>query len=156
MRELAASARIAISAGRRRLNGDGFAGFEHGGVATLKLLQLSVLTPNPVLADLTALAAGKPERTHAAVAGEDRAVHAFEKTDRAANAVAGVPAAPAARALADVEILEQHRIAEFEHFRVGEPGIGHVGVHGVGAGKAGPGRGAGADRLVILVLRVAE
>jgi hypothetical protein len=31
-----------------------------------------------------------------------------------------------------------------------------VGVHGVGAGKAGPGRRAGADRLVILIARIAE
>ena len=47
--------RRAISAGRRRLNGDGLASFEHGGVAALKLLQPPVLSPNPVLADLTRL-----------------------------------------------------------------------------------------------------
>ena len=64
-------------------------------------------------------------------------------------------AAPAG-ILADVKILEQHRIAEFQNFRIGEPRIGHVGVDGVGAGKAGPRRRARTDRLVILVARIAE
>ena len=59
----------------------------------------------------------------------------------------------AAGALADVEILEHHRIAEFQNFRIGQPRVGHVRVHGVGAVEAGPGRRAGADRLVILVAR---
>ena len=62
---------------------------------------------------------------------------------------------------ADVEILEQHGEAQFQHFRVGEARIGHVGVDARRAGKAAAvvhaaGRRAGADRLVILVLFVAE
>ena len=39
----------------------------------------------------------------------------------------------AARALADVEVLEQDRIAELQNSGIGEARVGHVGVHGVGA-----------------------
>ena len=55
-----------------------------------------------------------------------------------------------------MEVLEQHRITELEHLRVGEAGIGHVSVHGVGAGKSRTRRGARTDRLVVLVPGVAE
>jgi hypothetical protein len=78
-----------------------------------------------------------------------RALHPFEEADGAADAVAGAPFALAAGTGADVEILQYHRITEFEHFRVGEPRVGHVRMHGVGAVEAGTGRRARADRFVI-------
>ena len=101
-------------------------------------------------------AAGKAEGPHAAMARQDRAVHLLEEADACAGAVAGVPLAAPAGTSADVEILQHHRKAQFQHLRVGEPRIGHVGVHGVGAVEARAGRRAGADRLVILIGRVAE
>src|SRR5262249_59283990 len=91
-----------------------------------------------------------------AVAGQNRAIHLFQETDRPAHAVAGIPAAASARTWADVEILEQDRIAKLQHLRVGQPRVGHVGVHGIGAGKARARRRARAYRLVVLILGVAE
>ena len=67
------------------------------------------LPPHAVLADLAGLAARETERPHAAVAGQDRAFHLLQEADGAADAVAGVPLPLAAGALADVEILQQHR-----------------------------------------------
>ena len=147
---------LAVAARSRRLDDDGFAGVDGRGVAAGELFNAAVLPPHRIFADLTVAAAGKPERRHAAVAGQDGAFHFFQKADGADDAVAGVPLAAAAGAFADVEILEQDRIAEFQNFRIGQPRVGHVGVHGVGAGKAGTRRRAGADRLVILVARIAE
>ena len=46
------------------------------------------------------------------------------------------PAALAAGALADVEILQQHREAQLQDLRVGQARIGHVGVDAVGAVEA--------------------
>ncbi len=122
----------------------------------LQLFHLAALAPHGVFADLARFAAGKPGRRHAAVAGQDRAVHLFEETDGAADAIAGVPFAAAARASANVEILQHHRIAELQHLGVGEPRIGHMRVHGIGAIETRPGGRAGADGLVVLVFGVAE
>ncbi len=105
-------------------------------------LHASILTPHGILTDLTRFAAVKSERTHAAMAREDGAFHPIEKPDRAQDAVARVPLAASARARADVEIFEQHRIAELQHLGIGEPRVGHVGVHRVGAGEAGARRRA--------------
>jgi hypothetical protein len=53
-------------------------------------------------------------------------------------------AARAARARADREALQQHREAPLEHLGVGEPRVGHVGLHHVGAVEPRPGAGAAA------------
>src|SRR6516164_7838707 len=148
--------RLSISARGRRLNDDRLAGVDDGGVAARKLLHAAVVAPHRVLADLTGFASRQAERTHAALARQDRAIHLFQETDRPTHAVAGIPAAASARTWADVKILEQDRVAELQHLRVGQPRVGHVGVHGVGAGKARTRRRARAYRLVVLVLGVAE
>ena len=80
----------------------------------------------------------RPERAHAAVARKDGAVHALEEADDAARAVAARPFALAARAAADGELLDQHRIAQLQDLRIGEARVGHVHVHGGGAVEAGP------------------
>ena len=90
------------------------------------------------------------------MAGQNGAFHLFQKADGAADAVAGLPSPPPAGIFADVEVFEQDRIAKFQNFRIGEPRIGHMGMHGVGAGKTGSRRRARADRFVILVSRVTE
>src|SRR5262249_48804963 len=145
-----------ISARGRRLDDDRLAGIDDGGVRALKLLDPSVFAPHGILADLAGLAAGETERTHAAVARENRAVHLFEKANGAADAIPGIPAAAPARAFADMKILEHDGVAKLEHLRVGQARVGHMRVHGVGAGKAGAGRRPRAYRLVVLVFVVAE
>src|SRR5262249_36517538 len=136
---------VPVGAGGRRLDDDCLAGFKRGRVAALKFFHPAVLAPYCILADLAGLAAGKPEWAHPAMAGKDRAFHPLEETDGTAYAVARVPSPASARVFADVEVFEQHRIAEFQNLGIGEPRIGHVGVHRVGAGKARASRRAGAD-----------
>src|SRR5262249_12544385 len=139
--------RLTISARGRRLNDDRLAGIDHGGVGARKLLNAAVVAAHGVLADLAGFASGQAERTHAAVARYERAIHLLQKADRGVHAVAGIPAAAPARTWTDVEILEQHRIAKFQPLGVGQSRVGHVGVHGVGAGKPRTRRRARAYRL---------
>src|ERR1700734_2465528 len=115
-----ASRRLAVAARGRRLDDDCFAGIDHGGIAAFKLFDRTVLAPHAVLADLAVAAAGEPERRHPAMAGQNRAFHFFQETDGAADAVAGIPLAAAAGVFPDMEILEQHRITEFQNFRIGQ------------------------------------
>ena len=90
------------------------------------------------------------------MAGEQRAIHPLAETDAAMRSVPALPLARAARATADMEILENHGEAEFEDLGIGQARVGHVGVHARRAVPARPGRRTGADRLVILILVVAE
>ena len=64
--------------------------------------------------------------------------------------------ARAARAAANREFAQAHRIARFEHFGVGQPRVGHVRVNGVGPVGCWRGAAAAADRFVIAERRVAE
>src|SRR5206468_7658068 len=112
---------IAIAARGRGLDHDRFAGPDGGRVTSLKFLHIAVCAPYPILAQVAGLAAGEPERPHPAMPGQDGTIHRFQESDRAAHAVTGVPLAAPARMRADVEILEQHRIAELEHLRIGQP-----------------------------------
>src|SRR4051812_18533086 len=95
---------LAVAAGGRGLDDHGFAGLDHGGVAALQPFHRAVLASRPILADLAGLAAGGAEWRHAAMAGEQGRFHPREEAHGAAHAVAGVPFAFAAGALADVEV----------------------------------------------------
>ena len=44
----------------------------------------------------------------------------------------------------------------FQYFRIGNTGIGHMGLHGIGAGKVRPGSRAAADGFVVLMLIVTK
>jgi len=92
---------------------------------------------DPVAAEGARLAAGHPERGDAAVAGQRGNGHGLAEPEPADAAVPAVPAARAAAAGPDPVGLQQHRVAPFEHLRVGEPGVGHLGLHDVGAVEAG-------------------
>ena len=94
------------------------------------------------LAELAGFSAFQTERPDAPVAGQQGRLHPFEEAHGAADTVAGSPFALAAGISADVEVFEQHRIAEFQNLRVGQPRIGHVRMHRVGAVEAGAGRRA--------------
>src|ERR1700730_12745136 len=148
--------RRAVSSRRRRPDDDRLASLQNRRIAAGELVDAAILAPHGILADWTVFAAGKPERRNAPVPGQNSAFHSFQATDGANDTVARIPAPAAARTLADMKVLEQDGIAEFQYFGIGEPRVGHVGVNGIGTGEAGPGRRAGADRLVVLIPRVAE
>src|SRR4029077_9941171 len=128
----------AVSPGRRRPDDDRLPCLQHRRVAARELVDAAILAPHSVLADLSVPAAAKPERRNAPVPGQNSAFHSFQETDGANDAVARTPAPAAARTLADVKVLEQDGVAEFQHFGIGEPRVGHVGVNGIGTGEAGP------------------
>jgi hypothetical protein len=85
--------------------------------------------------------------------GHVQRLEKFHLTDQPVTAA--VPAL-ATGAAADGKFPEQQRIAPFQDFRIGDAGVGHVGVN---AGLAMPGRagpGSAADGLVVAEARVAE
>src|SRR6476659_5429757 len=123
--------RHAVSPRRRRSDDDRLASFQHRRIAAGELVDAAILAPHSVLADLSVSAAGKPERRNAPVPGKNSAFHSLQETDGANDAVARTPPAAATRTLADVKVLEQDGIAEFQHFGIGEPRVGHVGVNGI-------------------------
>ena len=143
---------VSIAARGRRLDDDRFAGVEHGGVAGLAAFRRGrpCAAPNSRRPDRL-----RRRRGRTAARGGGRTgwcSPSFPGSGWCARTPSPAfhwPRPP--EPFADVEILQQHRIAEFQHFRIGEPRVGHVRVHGVGAGEAGTGRRAGADRLVILI-----
>src|SRR5690606_27161429 len=92
-----------------------------------------------------------------AVGRQDRAVHRLQEAQRAGRAVTRRERTLSAGTLSQPEVLDHHRKAHFENFRVGQARVGHVDVHARGAIEAAPivhaaGRAARADGLVILVL----
>jgi hypothetical protein len=91
---------------------------------------------DPVAAEGARLAARHPERGDAAVAGQRGDGHRLVESDPADAAVPAVPAARAAAAGPDPVGLQQHRVPPFEDLGVGEPGVGHLGLHDVGAVEA--------------------
>src|SRR5262249_10465539 len=116
------------------------AGVGRGGVAPWELLDPPVFSPHRIVPGLTGFSTRQSERPHAAMPGQDRAIHPFQETDGAPDAIAGVPAPAAAGTHADVEILKHDRIAKLENLRTREPGVGHVSVHSVGTREARTGR----------------
>ena len=81
------------------------------------------------------LAAGQTiGRIRSAARGDQRHVERLEKLDPPHDAVAARLCAGSARAAADRKFPQPHRIAALEDFRIGEPGVGHVRMHGRGAG----------------------
>ena len=72
------------------------------------------------------------------------------------RAVAAAVAARAARAAPDRELPHQHREFRLEDLRIGEPRVGHVGLHGIAAVEIRSRAGAAGDGLVVLQPRVAE
>jgi hypothetical protein len=111
---------------------------------------------DPVPAERARLAAGQAEGGDAAVAGQGGDGHGLVEPEPADAAVAAVPAAGAGAAGPDPVGLEQHRVAPLEHLGVGEPGVGHLGLHDVGAVEAVARAGAAGYRLVVLVAVVPE
>ena len=72
--------RRAVTARRRRLDDDGLAGADLGGIAAPQFLHVAVSPPHAVLSDLTGFAARQTERPHAAV--PDKIVHSIFSRNR--------------------------------------------------------------------------
>ena len=119
-------------------------------------LDAAVVAADRVAATLASAPAHHAGIGDVAETAEDRGLHRPQETDAPQRAVARALLALAAGAAANVEILEHHRKAGFQHFGIGEARIGHVNVNGARAVKAGARRRAGADGLVILIGVVAE
>ena len=111
---------------------------------------------DPVAAQAPRLAAGQAEGRDAAVAGERGDGHRLAEAEPADAAVAAAPAAGAAAARPDPVRLEQHRVAPLQLLGIGEPGVGHLGLHHVGAVEAVARARTAGHRLVVLVPVVAE
>ncbi len=128
-----------ISARCRRLDDHRFTGIDDCFVAALQLFDAAVLATYGILADLAGFAAGKTEWPLRG-GWPDRMVQSIFSRKRIVriDAVARIPFAAPAGTFADVKILKHDRIAIFQNFRIGEPRIGHVGLHRIGAGEAGP------------------
>ncbi len=62
----------------------------------------------------------------------------------------------AAAAATDREAFNDNREARLQHFRIGQPGVGHVGMHRVAAVVVRSRAAAAANGLVILVALIAE
>ena len=90
------------------------------------------------------------------MAGQGGDGHGLVEPEPADAAAAAVPAARAAAAGPDPVGLEQHRVTPLEHLGIGEPGVGHLGLHHVGAVEAVARAGAAGHRLVVLVAVVPE
>ena len=71
------------------------------------------------------------------------------------SSMPGSPA-PAAGAPADLETVEHHRVAPFQHFGIGQAGVGHMGVDRRGAVEIRSGAGPAPHGFVILIGFVAE
>ena len=98
----------------------------------------------------------QPEGRDATTAGEDGGGHRLQEAQPADDAVTAAPATGAAAAPADAELLHPHREAPLQDLRIGESGVGHVGVYRGGPVETRTRPGAAADGLVILMALVAE
>src|SRR6266699_3346607 len=87
----------------------------------------------------------------AAVAAQRGDGHRLKEAEFAAAAVAAGPAPRPAAAMPDRVPLQPDRITPFQHLGVGEPGVGHLGLHYIGACEAWPRARSAGHRLVVLV-----
>src|SRR5262249_26140753 len=103
------------------------------------------------MADLAWLATHDAERRHYPVRCTNRPFHCHEEADCPLDAVPAMPLALTAGAFADMEVFQNHRIAQFQDLRIGEPGIGHVRMHSRSAVETRSSRRAGANGFIILI-----
>src|SRR4029453_8249749 len=111
MRFVVVASQLTEAATGGSLDDDRLARRQHRLVAALQPLHTAVVTAHPVLAALAGLPALQAVGAHVAEARQDGAVHPLQEADAPQRAVAGAPFAPAARAAADAEFLQQHGVA---------------------------------------------
>src|SRR5262245_10449395 len=98
--------RLPVSTCRWRPDDDGFARVQDRRGTAREWFDSSIQSLHGILPHLSGFAARQAKGPDAAVAGEDGAIHPLQEPNRSANAVAGIPSAAPARALADVKILQ--------------------------------------------------
>src|SRR5690606_16445273 len=121
-----------------------------------ELFDRAVGTLHAVRAELPRTASGHSERRDDSPVAEDARRHGSQEAQPAGPAVAAAPLPGTAAPAPDAVALESHREAELEDFWVGQPRVGHVGLHHRGPVEAGPRARSPADGLVVLVLGIAE
>src|SRR5262245_42613743 len=135
------------------------------GTAQVRACPVGVLDPVPTA--LPRQTSRHTVRRNAAVAREYRCSHVLEEPNAPGAPGSATPAPCTARAATDLVAFQQDGEAPLEHFRIGKPGIGHVGLHDIGAVESRERRAIGrelqpagaraaGDRLVVLVLLVPE
>ena len=110
----------------------------------------------PVAPHRRRFSAGDTEGRHSPVICQHHRRHRLQESHAPLDAIATTIFARAARAAPDLERFEPHREAPLQHFRIREPRVGHVSLHGVGAVEVGSGARATADGFVVLMLVIAE
>src|SRR5438105_6499919 len=143
--------RRSIAAAAWRLDHEHVAGGHLGLVERAKIAASAVSSQNIVTARRARFAARHAVRGNEAVPRENGCGHGLEKAHAPHGAVAAVPAPSPAGAVADLEALQEHGKAPFQHFGVGEARGGHVRLHHVRAVESGAGTRTATDRLAILV-----
>src|SRR5262249_39787648 len=104
----------------RGLDHEDVARVHFGLVAPAQLREASVRAHARIAPDPAGLAARNAIRRHAAMAGEHRRGHRFEKTDSPQRAIPAAPPSDAAAAPADREFLQHYRETPLEHLGIGE------------------------------------
>lgn len=88
--------------------------------------------------------------------GEERNAEWFEEFHFADQAVATSVLSLAAGTSSNRKLPQSNRVALFEDLRIGDGGVGHVGVKTAGAIIIGTGAGSAADGFVVAETVVAE
>jgi hypothetical protein len=145
-----------VPAPARGFDDEDVTGRQVGAVTRGQGLHAAISPLDPVAADSARETSGHTVGRHPAVAGQDADGDRFPEAEPPYGTVTAVPAARAAAASSDGELLHEHRMAPLQDLRVGQPGVGHVGLHHGHPVESVARAGAGGDRLVVLVAFVAE
>src|SRR6185369_9828358 len=116
----------AKAATARRLDHEDVAGLHLCGVGRTEVLDGAVDTFDPVLAGRAGFAARQAEGRDDAMIGEQHRRHRFEEAHATLRTVAATMTPCSTRATADAKLLQAHRKAPFQHFRIGEARVRHV------------------------------
>src|SRR5699024_559818 len=125
-------------------------------IASGQLRDAAVSAVDAVASQATGRATGHAVRCDSPMTRQRAYGHRPHELDATQRAVAAAPSAGAAAAAPNRELSQQYRETPFEHFGIGEPGVGHVRLHHRRPLEPVTGPGAGSDGFVVLMLRIAE
>src|SRR6185295_1147483 len=148
--------RSAKAATARRLDHEDVAGVHLCGMGRTEILGAAVDALDPVLAFCARLTAREAEWRDDAMVREQHRRHRLEKTHTALRAVATAVTPCSARTVADAKLLQAHREAPLQYFRIGETRVRHVRLDDRRAVEIRSGARAAGDRFVVLMHAVTE